>query len=185
MSHDTTNADLQKVCSKLVDREIIYCVSSLIDSIRQCPDILIDSGYDEESDLWPLLQKEQFTHEYEYECGCGHSWTIDDDEPQNLIEYADIDTAQECANCHECGEAVEPSDITASESDPCEVFEHWIVSSWLAEKLKEHGQPVGELLGLTIWGRMTTGQSISIDSVIVEIASAMEILPGQRNEWEV
>ena len=47
-----------------------------------------------------------------------------------------------------------------------EVYEHWICSSWLARKLKERGEVVGELCGLTIWGRGTTGQSICMDHVI-------------------
>ena len=73
MSHDTTNADLQKVRSKLVEREVIYCVSGLVDRIRKCSEILAIDGYSEEDDLLPLLQKDRLTHEYEYECGCGQA----------------------------------------------------------------------------------------------------------------
>ena len=51
-----------------------------------------------------------------------------------------------------------------------EIFEHWIVSDWLARKLKERGETTGELCGLTIWGRGTTGQSICLDHVIQDIA---------------
>lgn len=54
--------------------------------------------------------------------------------------------------------------------DTSEVYEHWIVSGWLAERLKEEGHVVGEFAGLTIWGRQTTGQSISMDHVIQKIA---------------
>ena len=50
-----------------------------------------------------------------------------------------------------------------------EVYEHWIVSGWLAEKLKAKGEVVGEFAGMTIWGRTTTGQAISMDWVITEI----------------
>ena len=46
------------------------------------------------------------------------------------------------------------------------IYEHWIVSSWLARKLEGRGEVVGELCGLTIWGRGTTGQSICMDHVI-------------------
>lgn len=51
-----------------------------------------------------------------------------------------------------------------------EVYEHWIVSEWLARKLKAKGYPTAEVAGLTIWGRGTTGQAISMDEVIQEIA---------------
>ncbi len=51
-----------------------------------------------------------------------------------------------------------------------EVFEHWIVSSWLAKKLQEHGETVVEdFYGLTIWARSTTNQAIYCDYVIQEI----------------
>lgn len=50
-----------------------------------------------------------------------------------------------------------------------EVYEHWIVSGWLADRLGERGEVVGEWCGLTIWGRCTTGQAISMDGVICSI----------------
>lgn len=56
-----------------------------------------------------------------------------------------------------------------------EVYEHWIVSDWLARKLKERGYVVGELCGLTIWGRQCTGQAIYLDYGIQQIA--MELWP--------
>ena len=51
-----------------------------------------------------------------------------------------------------------------------EVFEYWAVSGWLGRKLREKGETVVDLLGLTIFGRATTGQSMTIDSVFLEIA---------------
>lgn len=52
-----------------------------------------------------------------------------------------------------------------------ETFEYWLVSWWLAEELAKRGERVTEdLMGIgPIWSRTTTGQSISIDEVIVEI----------------
>ena len=48
--------------------------------------------------------------------------------------------------------------------DYCEVYEHWIVnSSWAAADLRAYGQIVFEFGGLTIFGRCTTGQSMSLD----------------------
>lgn len=51
-----------------------------------------------------------------------------------------------------------------------DVYEHWVVSSWLARKLAEKGEVIGEVCGLTVWGRCTTGQAISCDGVVSEIA---------------
>ena len=50
-----------------------------------------------------------------------------------------------------------------------EAYEHWIVTDWLAARLAEKGEITGEVCGLTIWGRCTTGQSISMDWVIQSI----------------
>jgi len=50
-----------------------------------------------------------------------------------------------------------------------EALEHWLVSTWLANRLREEGEMVIEFLGLTIWGRTTSGQAIYIDSVIEDI----------------
>ncbi len=55
--------------------------------------------------------------------------------------------------------------------EPIEIYEYWIISDWLAGKLE---QEWGEIIvrdyhGLTIWGRTTTGQAISLDAVIQNI----------------
>lgn len=55
------------------------------------------------------------------------------------------------------------------EPETCEVLEHWIVSNWLAERLSEKGESVGEWCGLTIWGRCTSGQAICADGIIERI----------------
>ena len=64
-----------------------------------------------------------------------------------------------------------------------DALEHWIVSKSLGLKLGQRGEIVRKFFDFTIWGRTTSGQSISIDSVIVEIALEMEILTGQKYDW--
>jgi len=56
-----------------------------------------------------------------------------------------------------------------NEDSPEEALEHWCISPWLGERLKEEGEMVIDFLGLTIWGRTTSGQAIFLDSVIEEI----------------
>ena len=59
----------------------------------------------------------------------------------------------------------------ASDDSYEEALEHWIVSDWLADKLAEENEMVTkDFLGLTIWGRTTSGQSIDMDYVIQKIA---------------
>lgn len=53
-----------------------------------------------------------------------------------------------------------------------EVFEHWIVTDWLADKLEAHGEKVDkDFAGLCIWARTTTGQAIYADGVMEAIAA--------------
>lgn len=53
-----------------------------------------------------------------------------------------------------------------------EVFEHWIVSDWLADRLAEKGEKVDkDFAGMTIWARTTSGQGIASDSVIEAICA--------------
>lgn len=55
-----------------------------------------------------------------------------------------------------------------------EVYEHWIVSDWLADQLAAHGEKVDkDFAGMTVWARTTTGQGIASDSVIIAIHTAL------------
>jgi len=57
-----------------------------------------------------------------------------------------------------------------------EVYEYWIVSEWLAERLKQAGEPVIKSDFGTWWGRTSTGQSIILDSVIEKIYRDLQSL---------
>ena len=50
-----------------------------------------------------------------------------------------------------------------------EVFEWWVVSGWLGRKLESKGELIIKSGTLTIWGRTTTGQHITMDYVIEKI----------------
>jgi hypothetical protein len=54
--------------------------------------------------------------------------------------------------------------------DDIEIYEHWIVSERLADRLEQHGEVIErDFYGLTVWGRATTGQAILLDGVICAI----------------
>jgi len=50
-----------------------------------------------------------------------------------------------------------------------EVYEHWVVDRWFAARLAEYGEITGDFGGLTVWGRTSTGQAISMDYVVCRI----------------
>ncbi len=56
------------------------------------------------------------------------------------------------------------------ETEEHEIFEHWAVSNWLGEKLRDEGERVVEFANLHIWCRTTTGQMIAADGVFERIA---------------
>ena len=69
------------------------------------------------------------------------------------------------------------------ETQPQEIYEWWIVTDWLAKKLQNKGEPILEWGNNFYWGRTCTGQAILLDGVISEICEELEILEGQKNDW--
>jgi hypothetical protein len=56
-----------------------------------------------------------------------------------------------------------------------EIYEYWTIpEGWTARDLIDEGQVVFEFAGLRIWGRQTSGQSISIDGVIRRIVKDLD-----------
>lgn len=53
-----------------------------------------------------------------------------------------------------------------------EVYEYWLVSNWLADKLRDNGETIIDDY-IAIWGRSTTGQAIYLDGVIQRVAAAI------------
>ena len=51
-----------------------------------------------------------------------------------------------------------------------EVFEHWLVSDWLLNKLEKLEEPILKTDLETWWGRTCTGQAICLDYNIQELA---------------
>jgi hypothetical protein len=58
--------------------------------------------------------------------------------------------------------------------DTWEIYEHWIVDRYFANELRSQGHVVFDFCDLTIWGRPTTGQSISMDGVVRNIVRGLD-----------
>lgn len=155
----------QRICSHLVEREISHTVSQLVSHFIKNPETLDGSDYNWEEDILPLCVQDDWKSTWEEYLLSNEELALDQEET--------LDYQQAC-------EAVGIDEPFRNEA-----LEHWIVSDWFAGKLAEQGEMVGELLGLTIWGRCTSGQAIAIDRVIERIAKEMEILTGQKNEWSL
>lgn len=67
------------------------------------------------------------------------------------------------------------------EATGCEAFEHWAVSPWLADKLREKGESVANTdWAGDVWARCTSGQMIRMDYVIQSIARDLETHRGSE-----
>ena len=47
-----------------------------------------------------------------------------------------------------------------------DIIEWWLIDGWLAERLKREGEAIIGEYGCCWWGRLASGQSICMDSVI-------------------
>lgn len=159
----------------LVKREVFYCVSSLVHTLAKetsyvdySPELtpLLEQAFDLASpiDDWEEAAREAgwsvvFHHGAGFRAIRNDAATDDD-----VTDYA---ASREDA----ARDACEENDI---EPHQREVYEHWIVSEWLADKLAEKGEKVDkDFAGMVVWARTTTGQGIAADSVIEKICEEL------------
>ena len=160
---------LQRRAARLVEREVHACMSSLVATLAagystglprktEAGIALDDLAQQAEHLASPVLDYEGAAREAGW-TRIKHSGMFNGPLGSD-IRLADFESWEEC--CEENG--IEPHE--------CEVFEHWSVSSWLAEKLIAKGERVDtDFAGLNVWARTTTGQAISADSVIETITA--------------
>ena len=148
---DEQELALQRASDRMVREGIIYCVSSLISELMdKLPDLT------DWENFYP-----QVTFDVTYRCEkCNHEWVVED--------MACCDDVSRCPKCRKYNEPY------TFEETYKEVFEYWIVDSWMAEKLKQEGELIVEdfmdgAIG-HIWCRTCTGQAISMDSVMRKLA---------------
>lgn len=179
MSRDRSlSADYQRAVGEMVEREVVYCVSMLIYALQK--------GYEcwramelDESEMYGLAAQDDWETPgtYYIENDMDRDQLVEELEDRDVIDSDEEwgETEEELKALRE--KLIEDIDdweefCSDNRIDPeqHEVYEHWIVSGWLAGKLEEHGEVVvKDFLGLTIWGRGTTGQSIKLDGVICAI----------------
>ena len=142
------NAEYQKAVGEFVEREVIYNVS-----------VIVSETAKHDEDFWHLFR------------------AFDDDQAREMIgtvvgdDSAKKEILEDLDLCKtdDLKEALERLDLDAAQAE-CEVYEHWIVSEWLADRLEAKGQSVErDFHGLTVWGRCCTGQAILLDSIICDI----------------
>ena len=99
---------------------------------------------------------------------CNGQRTDDEDDANALLREQHIDLIRSRVKAlitddEEYREIASDFDIDPEEQD---VYEHWLVDRYFGAQLAERGELVFEFCNMTVWGRCTTGQSISLDGVI-------------------
>ncbi len=198
----------QRIKSKFVEREVYTCVSTITEYILQksfedsdapfswdditnrYPDN--DEEIDELQEKYDALETDRLTElDDQEEAEIEESKELLDEEKiSDFTHNRNLDVIEEKyqmlkaeveKEMEEIEERIE--ELRSKEKEPPEIYEWWIVSSFLCRKLKEYGESV--ISHENIWGRHTTGQAILLDWIITQICAGMEILEGQKYQWEV
>lgn len=193
MSRDhRLSADYQRSVRDFVGREVIYCVSSLVHTVLTAGYECHNSMEIDEDEARDLQCQDDWENpgRYYIEQAMERDALIDALDSRQGVFVADEMSIEELRKqlIDDVDEEDDWPQFCADhdiDPDQCEVYEHWIVSGWLADKLEAHGEVVNrDFLGLTIWGRCTTGQSISMDGVIEAIYDelhAKDLIPESNN----
>lgn len=179
-----SNDKIRKKAEHLVQNEVYYCVSYLVSQIIQ--NSATWNAFDlDEDEVYDLAESKDWDEPAERE--------IDGMDREELMEYledqgVEFESDEEVDGVtveHETIESLREKALAAMrdqgakdfcedrrvEPDRNDIYEYWIVSDWFASKLEQEGEVVArDFLGLTIWGRATTGQTISMDGVVLRIA---------------
>lgn len=190
---------LNEAAQRLVQNEILTCQSMLVDD-------LLAKGVFNYEDIEP-------SYEIQAEMPDGRESPTDRDEAvgeaeehitelsdkiseiEEAIDELDIETDEETIEKLEeekselesllaewitFQQGVERGDL----DEPIEIFEWWVVTNWMARKLKQYGQPILDNGYDTWWGRTCTGQAIYMDYVIQCIAKDCYMSEEDKKELE-
>lgn len=198
--YDSWSSKNQSILDSLVNREVYCCMTSEVEYIL--------SKIQENDDDNPFTEEDYCKMYVPYCSECESSYGFEEmtveDLKEEWFERSDEDyvcpvcgfthetliEAIDCCGadtnvyrCQECGKIFNEDEYNNLDTKPEEIFEWWAVSSWFGEKLAEQGCVVIESYGKSFWGRTTTGQAISLDGCIFNIAKNMNILEGMEYEW--
>lgn len=165
----------------LVSREVRYCVSYLVSTLAggygsiENTERLMSRGREAQAALADVTEQAMELasplddwEEAAIQAGYSRGGFADGDDGESWEGWFNADNQERHDTAQE---ACEANDLEPYQR---EVFEHWIVSDWLADKLIEHGEKVDkDFAGLTVWARTTTGQGIASDSVIERICAEL------------
>lgn len=178
--NSTTN---QEIKSKFVHIHVKACVTGLVNFIlttgEQIPNapFCYDDCYNEP--YYFDNQGNELT-ETEREEKLEELWEQLEAVNQRMIE--DLDNSEHDEMYHLIQDEI--SGLENTDGHYNEIYEWWIVSTYLGDKLQGFNESVINDGLNYYWGRQTTGQAILLDHVISKICDEMEILENQKHSWK-
>lgn len=150
----------QRACAEFVQRHVLTSANELMQHLLGAAfgaDLYMDvcSGPDFQSTAWEAGWR--ITHHF-------NGWALIDPEGQEIDGRYETESEAWRTACEKA----------QLDLHMVEVLEFWIVDSNLEFWLKNKDEIVQKVHGLTIWGRTTSGQAISVDHVIREIVKEKE-----------
>lgn len=172
-----TEETLEQTAERLVRQEVLCCLSALVSTLANGVSHTTPTRSDNE--LTGLCEQamELACCVYDYEEAAKHEGYEVAQMAGQLGWYAFVGENLDCdIPAGRTPDAVWRSICDEYQIEPYdrEVYEHWSISDWLADKLIERGEKVDkDFAGLNVWARTCTGQGIAMDSVIQDIAKAV------------
>lgn len=159
---------MARTAEDIVRVEVHYCVSALVSTLAS--GWHVDHVNEDMNALHEQAQELCYPLEDWEEAAREAGWkNVGKDVGEMLFSRGTSVTGSDIVTASSWQELCEENDIEPYQR---EVFEHWIVSDWLADRLAEKGEKVDkDFAGLTVWARTTTGQGIASDWVIEQIAA--------------
>lgn len=185
MTTTTNTAKPSVTINQFVQRHIVHCVSYMVSELTRQAEHFPDW----EDDLYSAHQVPDYETAVHYwiESAGGedlatvlNDWFTDDSLPDDwdVCEWNDTQvrnmrkTIEKHVLDFDAGEYedfVNEYDINVDDYQS-DVYEHWVVSPFLARYLENHGEKIISVFDFDyIWCRTTTSQSIAIDYVITKI----------------
>lgn len=162
------NIDTINRASQLVDTEIFACLTSHIQALIEAQYLNMDdhSGVFVAHDWDDIVMNfSDYNDGYKIiDHNDGH-YSIQDEDGDYVYQWY-TDTVEMVQAFYNDGNG----DISDAET---EIYEYWLVSSWLHGKLEDVGEAVEIINGMHIWSRTSTNTAIKMDWCMNAIAQEM------------
>lgn len=165
------NRELSKRIENIVKNEVLTCQTSLVEKLLENEIV----SYDDITNMYKDNSEEIEEKQEEIDNVQNDDRYQELDEKYMNDELTDNEQVEYDAFTNDI-ETLENdlSELESEQEEPQDIFEWWVITDWLANKLEAYGEPILRSDYETWWGRTCSGQSISMDYVIEQIVKDLQ-----------